>query len=74
MRDTKLAPHLLEIIKEIFLHWPASYSVDGLVLLESHQLLSHDQSGQSQDPGLLAGTLQYLRPYGSVALFQHGKR
>ena len=48
--------------------------MDGLVLLESHQLLSHDQSGQSQDPGLLAGTLQYLRPYGSVALFQHGKR
>ena len=55
--DTKLAPHLSGIINETFLHWPAPYSGYNLVVLEGCRLLSHDQSGQRQEPGLLASTL-----------------
>ena len=58
--DTKLAPHLLDVINETFWHWPAPYSMCGLVLSESYELLSHDRSGPSQGPGLSDGTLQPL--------------
>lgn len=57
--DTKLA-RLLGIINETFLHWPAPYSGYNLVVLEGCRLLSHDQSGQRQEPGLLASTLRPL--------------
>lgn len=60
--DTKLAPHLFDIINETFWHSLAPYSMCGLVLLKSYELLSHYWSGPSQAPGLLAGTLQpFLR-------------
>lgn len=51
--DTKLAPHLFDIIDETFWHSPAPYSMCGLVLLESCELLSHDRSDPSKAPGLL---------------------
>lgn len=52
-----MTPHLVDIITKIGQRTSVPHSLYGLVLLESHQPLSHDQGGQSQDSGLLAGTL-----------------